>query len=924
MLSRCVSSHLAVRRAATILAALLVLGLAPTESLAARPKLVMDIEQSTIGCITSALVPGPDAFYFGTSSRCRGGLALWRTDGTVLGTRPVRTFDGGASGFELVQPLVDLDGTLLLGLGTENHAGAPMVELWRSDGSEGGTTLVRAFAAPVRVALRSYRGPASVVLGDRLLFFTEEESTGDATPWVTDGTPQGTHAIEGLAGPMGLPGQILVHQGAVYVVAYHQGQSALLRIDETFTAIMLLGFLGDAGMDDAPVDPTVAVGPDGAVWFQRTVATSQRELWRTDGTPATTTRVRTLPFRAVWALAGDVHYLFEERRGTARVSRLDPATGALTLLHDFAPPPLGTNDFWVRARDHGLVYFGYGYQKVYPQDVWRSDGTTAGTFRIFDGYVPGDFVPLADGLAFFPADEGSNPLWHTDGTVAGTLPLVADSAFGFDQFTALGDGSTLFVATGFERAQLYRTDAAAAGTSVVQDFPWAVSTLAARDGVAVLFSFGTLWRTDGTAGGTFPLLEVGPNTQGSSPQLLTDVAGTLFLFVKRPLEPRLQLWRSDGRRKGTERIVEWESDDWRGDGEPRLPTAAGARLYFVKGAGELWTSDGTAGGTSAIAELGGGDPESRIHEIEDLDGAAYLAVRGAKPTQGALWRSAGTDATTTVVAPLAARSLVTWNDAIYFTAVPSPKVAGVWRSDGTPGGTRPLVKIRAAHSGQRPRIGPLLGGEDALWFSVGTPGRTELWRSDGTRAGTAAVDDLPAPTNGFGPGVNDGIEIDGSLLFSMWPDLLPTSTNLWRSSGLPGGVEPVAAIYPFSDLGSFTRAGEHVFFKSPSDEIAGVLFFPQDLWVTDGTADGTMQLLEGASLLGPMVADGDVLYLCAAAPGESFRMWRSDGTPAGTVPAFGGGVGCGGSMAASGARLFFSGENARFGLELWTTPLGPS
>ena len=36
---------------------------------------------------------------------------------------------------------------------------------------------------------------------------------------------------------------------------------------------------------------------------------------------------------------------------------------------------------------------------------------------------------------------------------------------------------------------------------------------------------------------------------------------------------------------------------------PRLPTVAGEHLYFVNGATELWASDGTTGGTTAIADL---------------------------------------------------------------------------------------------------------------------------------------------------------------------------------------------------------------------------------------------------------------------------------------------------------------------------------
>ena len=66
------------------------------------------------------------------------------------------------------------------------------------------------------------------------------------------------------------------------------------------------------------------------------------------------------------------------------------------------------------------------------QELWKSDGTTAGTVLVADvnqsgiGSFPAQFVG-SNGTTFFAADDGvhGSELWKSDGTEAGTV-LVKD------------------------------------------------------------------------------------------------------------------------------------------------------------------------------------------------------------------------------------------------------------------------------------------------------------------------------------------------------------------------------------------------------------------------------------------------------------------------------------------------------------------
>ncbi|MCZ8199853.1 MULTISPECIES: ELWxxDGT repeat protein [unclassified Microcystis] len=145
---------------------------------------------------------------------------------------------------------------------------------------------------------------------------------------------------------------------------------------------------------------------------------------------------------------------------------------------------------------------------------------------------------------FFTANDSVNgrELWKSDGTEAGTV-LVKDIFPGFyrlypSSLTAVGN--TLFFTTnddneGFE---LWKSDGTAAGTVLVADINPGGSSPNPRNLTAVgntLFFTadddvnGTeLWKSDGTAAGTILVGDIRPGSNGSNPRNLRVVGSTLF------------------------------------------------------------------------------------------------------------------------------------------------------------------------------------------------------------------------------------------------------------------------------------------------------------------------------------------------------------------------------------------------------------
>src|SRR5215218_1352161 len=181
---------------------------------------------------------------------------------------------------------------------------------------------------------------------------------------------------------------------------------------------------------------------------------------------------------------------------------------------------------------------------------------------------------------------------------------------------------------------------------------------------------------------------------GSYPRGLATLGGAVLFFASDGLAAYgllsgPQLWRSDGTAAGT----------WQVSREPFVapwnaePYAVTERLLFLLDEpGNLWVSDGTPAGTLALTE-----------EVRILPSRVWVASQGVlyfagKDTEhGAeLWRSDGTPAGTHLVADIhegAASSSPLWlteyRGRVWFGAVDEHRGGALWVSDGTAAGTVP-------------------------------------------------------------------------------------------------------------------------------------------------------------------------------------------------------------------------------------------
>ncbi|HEX2644974.1 MAG TPA: hypothetical protein VHU81_18390 [Thermoanaerobaculia bacterium] len=475
------------------------------------------------------------------------------------------------------------------------------------------------------------------------------------------------------------------------------------------------------------------------------------------------------------ALGNRVVFLASEPSSGQEVWVSDGSSGGTEMLADVCPGVCSSQSR-ILGTQRGLVYWvGSTDSGFYsdPLQLWRSDGTRAGTFPLTDPNANNLLNQETSGFAFTgrylfynacAAGTGC-AVWRTDGTVAGTVRVAP--------LTPSWNGSYVFTLV-------------AAGERVFY-------TSQPSDGVT------DLWVTDGSAAGT-KLVKTFPLNQ--YPGSLT-AAGSRLFFVGSDGEEGSELWTSDGTAAGTRPLTQFANS------YPFVPPgfwASGNRLYFaaddVTHGRELWRSDGTAAGTMRITDFGYHTPFSEYvtpDSFVDLGGkVVFVANDGLHGNQ--LWATSGTPESTHPLSPLCDLAepvcmqvrlkLVRAGNRVLFTAGDSD-AQELWSTDGTAGGTRMVQDLCPAHcGGVLSTLVAVPGGAVFAGREAQYPAPQSLWRSDGTAAGTRRV---AAP----GPDVqllgDEGLEAtagaDGRIFFAAGN--LTYGQELWTSDGTARGTRMV-------------------------------------------------------------------------------------------------------------------------------------
>jgi len=795
------------------------------------------------------------------------GFELWKTDGTATGTTMVKdVLPGGDDGHP--RELVVIGATHYFAGFDHEHG----LELWKSDGTEAGTALVKDISPGPNWSV-----PELLTTSGSTLFFYADDGVHGHELWKSDGTAAGTVMVldvrpgsEGSENPIGFEDRYLRAWGSGVLFGANDGGAGyeLWTTDGTAAGTVLVKDFkpGPDGGGPSNTWPHLDGLLDGKVWFAaHDDVPYNQQFWSSDGTTAGTTQLAEIT-------------PFFETTGPGKL-----ATAA------------GTGFFIMNSMSSGM-------------GLWKTDGSAAGTVLVHDFFATfeEDYCAVynmgtpsptpAVGLVFYlivDCFDGSGVMWRSDGTPAGTFPIAENAG----PLVALDD-ALLFG----KDNELWRTDGTLAGTAKVKDFVTQSSSPAGAAEMGGNLYFvaqgpGTtgreLWKSDGTAAGTQMLIDLsqpGMGHSGSSdPEQLSVVGNTLFFTANTGANDGRELWKSDGTAAGTVRVKDIGAG-WISGIELGSPlVVANGLLFFAAtnnslGGFELWKSDGTAAGTVLVKDIWGGSSGSHPRWITNLNGTLYFAASDGTPgpfgNSGAeLWKSDGTAVGTVRVKDIwpgsgsgAPSHLVVHDGLLYFAANDGISGAELWRSDGTDAGTFAVKDIQPGAEGSKPE--ELISANGALFFRASTAANgAELWRSNGAVAGTSLVRDIvPGPQSSTPTSLR---ALTGRVAFQA--DDGVHGLELWTSDGSEAGTSAIdirpgsaSSLVPSAaaPARSFTTLEGRLVFAA-NDGLNG-----EALWASDGTAVGTRLASNvaapGGSQLGEIFAGSGTIYFSAnqAGPGQ--------------------------------------------------------
>lgn len=717
----------------------------------------------------------------------------------------------------------------------------------------------------------SYTKEPPILFNNQLIFYTTQYSpsgTNFLQIWTSDGTESGTTVIKNIDRLFSFEPGSYEHQklslkidNQVYFVMKRISVDRYkVNVELWKTNGIETTFIKEVDSYDYYFDDnTIQIASKLANFNGKLLFNFYGDIWLSDGTVTGTNKVKTIQTLnyyvnyGKWGILNDKFY-FAGFNGTNadgydfELWQSDGTTAGTILLKDINLINSASPNYFTTINNK--LYF-----KTSNEQVWQSDGTANGTIFIQNIPKPAnspsyyqtkpELIYTSNNYLLYSyySEQYGFELWKTNGVSQSLLKNISTAhktSLGSDKKVRLGN-TWYFNGMDYRGAELWKSDGTPEGTILVKDINTGSNSSIIQQIVAVgnLVYFTVIftgenaikfYKSDGTEAGTVAMnVDIYAQTNYLTPSnnylffmaryfaestpwihneqiVETRPISTGYLYDRLPdflvaLQDRLTfssyngtlsgLWISDGTRVNTKRVCENETINV--PLNPICNIEFKNKLYFFSFYYDsnntrkyaLFESDGTKIGTKIVKEFDQSLIAGYALFLEKSSDRLYFRATFNLGQGFDLWTSDGTTEGTVFLKTISVSYLINpyvIDVSLKFAAVGTqfyifvnpqyPSDNMVWTTDGTINGT-----IQILLKQNSPVVSSIIPFKCKLYFNLFDSNYgQELWESDGTIAGTHLTGEVITGTENSH--INNLLSFDNKLVF--WANNSTSGNAMWK------------------------------------------------------------------------------------------------------------------------------------------------
>lgn len=314
--------------------------------------------------------------------RARGteyGNQLFKSDGTEIGTQLVKDINPGYECIDDTSEMREINGVLYFSATDGAHG----YELWKSDGTERGTFMVKDIRNGNQSGLQYGNlqyytfGQEFTAIND-ILYFNANDGVHGFELWRSDGTESGTFMIKDIySSSNSFARQFVLLNNKIYFIANDNIGTALWVTDGTKSGTSKIINLNDIEVLKAVNDKLIIVAETSGTTY------GPHDLWVSDGTASGTNHLQSfgdgidtgIQFTTI--LNDELYFVAQNPNSYSKaVYKTDGTVSGTIVLFDRANLPTMPNlDINFIMTCSNYVYFPVQNSYKSPKELWRTNGT---------------------------------------------------------------------------------------------------------------------------------------------------------------------------------------------------------------------------------------------------------------------------------------------------------------------------------------------------------------------------------------------------------------------------------------------------------------------------------------------------------------------------------------------------------------------